>query len=171
MYHGDFGIVRYIVNAIGFSGVTRGFLAMPGAVLPALVFVNVWKMFPFVAVMVLAAIQAVETSLFEAAEVDGASYLQQVRYILLPRIRSVLFALLLLLTIWGFNSITIIYTMTGGGPANISLVMPIHIFQQTFQFFQINKAAAESVVLFFILLVIIVVYLTALSRGESEEGE
>jgi multiple sugar transport system permease protein len=140
---------------------------MPGLVMPALILVNVWKMFPFVAVMVLAGLKGIEQSLFEAADVDGASLLQKLWYITIPQLRPILTTLLLLLTIWGFNSITLIYTMTGGGPANLSMILPIHIFQQTFQYYNLNKAAAESIILFFVLLIIIVMYMRTLTEKDA----
>jgi multiple sugar transport system permease protein len=124
-------------------------------------------MFPFVAVMVLAGLKGIEQSLFEAADVDGASLLQKLWYITIPQLRPILTTLLLLLTIWGFNSITLIYTMTGGGPANLSMILPIHIFQQTFQYYNLNKAAAESIILFFVLLIIIVMYMRTLTEKDA----
>jgi multiple sugar transport system permease protein len=166
MYHSDYGIISHIFMELGILS-DRGPLAMPGLVMPALILVNVWKMFPFVAVMVLAGLKGIEQSLFEAADVDGASLLQKLWYITIPQLRPILTTLLLLLTIWGFNSITLIYTMTGGGPANLSMILPIHIFQQTFQYYNLNKAAAESIILFFVLLIIIVMYMRTLTEKDA----
>ena len=116
--------------------------------------------------MVLAGLQGIPGSLYEAARVDGASFLQETRYITLPQLRPVLSSVFLLLMIWGFNAITIIYTMTGGGPANLSIIIPIQIFRQAFEFFEFNLAAATSVLLFAILSILIFVYLRFVSSEE-----
>lgn len=166
MYHSDYGIISHMFMELGILS-DRGPLAIPHLVMPALILVNVWKMFPFVAVMVLAGLKGIEQSLFEAADVDGANLLQKLFYITIPQLRPILTTLILLLTIWGFNSITLIYTMTGGGPANLSMILPIHIFQQTFQYYNLHKAAAESIILFFILLIIIVMYMKTLTEKEN----
>ncbi len=168
MYHPAFGVIALVMNNLGIL-VKMGLISTPQTVVFALAFVNVWKMFPFVAVMVLAGLQAIDPELYEAATMDGASVVQKTRYITLPFLRNVLFSLLILLTIWGFNGITIIYTMTRGGPADLSLVLPIHIYRQAFQYFHLNVAAAESVFLFVVLAVLIAIYLKSFGpRGETE---
>ena len=116
--------------------------------MPVLIAINVWKLFPFVAIMVLAGLQAIPADLYEAAKVDGASFWQEVRFVTLPQVRPVITAVTLLLVIWGLNSITIIYAITGGGPANRTLITPIQIFKLAFESFQFNQAAALSVIFF-----------------------
>jgi len=93
-----------------------------------------------------------------------------VRYITLPQLRPVLGSVLLLLLIWGFNAITLIYTMTRGGPANRSLIVPIQIFRQAFEFFDFHLAAATSVLLFLFLTALIAGYLRLFGRAEAADG-
>ncbi len=169
MYHGDFGIVSRLLIELGVDEARKGLLTLPSTVLGALILVNVWKMFPFVAVMVLAGLQGIDRNLYEAARVDGATFWQEVRLITLPNLRHVLLSVLLLLTIWGVNSITLIYTMTGGGPADLSLILPLHVYRMGFQFFNFNVAAVESLFLFVILAILIAVYLRLF--GERVEGD
>ena len=104
--------------------------------------INVWKLFPFVAIMVLAGLQSIPNDLYEAARVDGASFWDEVRYVMLPQVRPVIVAVTLLLVIWGLNSITIIYAITRGGPANKTLITPIQIFRLAFESVRLNQAAA-----------------------------
>jgi multiple sugar transport system permease protein len=166
MFHTEFGIINYMMTATGLIDEPRGWLTNPATVMPALVTVNVWKMFPFVAVMILAGLQAVPESLYEAARVDGASFRDEVRYIMIPQLRPVILSVSLLLLIWGLNAITLIYAMTKGGPANRSLITPIQIFRQAFEFFQFNQAAALSVVFFLVTLVVIALYLKVAAGRE-----
>ena len=168
MYHGDFGILSRLLIDLGIPHARQGLLTQPHTVLPALIAVNVWKMFAFVAVMVLAGLQGIDTSLYEAARVDGSSFWHELRYITLPGLRHVLVSILLLLTIWGFNSITIIFAMTQGGPADLSLILPLHVYRMGFSFFNFNAAAAESIFLFLILTVLIALYLRLFVRQEQE---
>ncbi len=166
MYHTEFGIINYMFASLGIVDSSVGWLTDPDTVMPALIAVNVWKMFPFVAVMILAGLQAVPETLYEAARVDGATFWDEVRHIMLPQLRAVLLSVTLLLLIWGLNAITIIYAMTRGGPANRSLITPIQIFTEAFEFFQFNQAAALSVAFFVITGIFIVIYLRVSASNE-----
>jgi multiple sugar transport system permease protein len=148
MFHYEFGIINYGLQTLGIIDKPLGWLTDAQLVKPSLVAVEVWKMFPFVALMVLAALQGIDQTLYEAARIDGASFRHEVRYIMVPHIGGVLASVTLLLLIWGFNGVTIIYAMTGGGPANRSLILPIRIFKEAFESFNFNRAAALSLVLF-----------------------
>lgn len=168
MFHYEFGIFNAVLMQLHLIAVPLGWLTDLHLVLPSIIAVSVWKIFPFVALMVLAALQAIPESLYEAARVDGATFLQQVRHITLPQLRTVLMSLALLLLIWEMNGITIIYAMTRGGPANQSLVLPIQIYKQAFEAFQFNQAAALSLMLFAVLLVVIALRMTLLRTAEEK---
>ena len=168
MFHVEFGIIDYALQSAHIISEPVGWLLTPNLVLPSVIAVNVWKMFPFVGIMVLAGLQAIPHELFEAARVDGASNLvTRSGLIILPQIRTVLLSVALLLVIWGMNGITIIYAMTGGRPANQSLILPIQIFKQAFESFQFNQAAALSLVLFGVLFAFILVYMIVFQPGKG----
>jgi multiple sugar transport system permease protein len=169
MLHTEFGIINHLLTATHVTTQPIGWLTDPSLVMPALIAINVWKLFPFVAIMVLAGLQAAPDELYEAARVDGASFWHEVRHVMLPQIRPVLVAVTLLLTIWGLNAITIIYTITRGGPANRTLVVPIQIFRQAFESFQFHDAAALSVMFFAATLAIVALYLRVF-RSADEGG-
>lgn len=167
MLHTEFGIVNHVLKASGAVNESVGWLTDPDLVMPALVAINAWKLFPFVAVMVLAGLQAVPRELYEAARVDGASFLDEVRHVMLPQIRPVLVSITLLLLIWGLNAITIVYTITRGGPANRTLILPIQIYRQAFEAFAVHEAAALSALFFLSSLVLVVLYLRAFASREE----
>ena len=129
--------------------------------------INVWKLFPFVAIMVLAGLQSIPKDLYEAARVDGATFWDEVRYITLPQVRPVIIAVTLLLVIWAINHITTIYAITRGGPADLTLITPIQIFRLAFQSFQFNEAAALSVIFFAVAMVVVAVYIRFLTSRED----
>jgi len=171
MYHFEFGIINYGLQSLHIISGPVGWLTSAELVKPSLIVVEVWKMFPFVALMVLAALQGIPDSLYEAARIDGARFYHEVRYIMLPHLFGVLASVSLLLLIWGLNGITIIYAMTGGGPANRSLILPIQIFKEGFESFDFNRAAALSLVLFVVLFVVIVIQVSISQKRHGAANE
>lgn len=170
MFHTEFGIINYMLTATKVVDAPVGWLTDRNTVMPALIAINAWKLFPFVAVMVLAGLQTVPTELYESARVDGASFFDEVRHVMLPSIRPVLVAITLLLLIWGLNAITIIYTITRGGPANRTLITPIQIFRQAFELFQFNQAAALSAMFFAVTIVFVAIYIVAFGTSKAERA-
>ena len=158
MYHTDFGVINQLLLMTGLLHEPVGWLTQSATVMPALVAVHVWKVFPFVAIMVLAGLQAIPTSLYEAAQVDGATFWDEVRHIMLPALRSTITAITLLLLVNGFNSITIVYAMTRGGPANRSLLTSIQIFKEAFEYSRFNQASALSIMFFIVVSTVIAIY-------------
>ncbi|WP_454858057.1 carbohydrate ABC transporter permease [Rhizobium binxianense] len=171
MYHYEFGIINYGLQSLHIISGPVGWLTSADLVKPSLIVVEVWKMFPFVALMVLAALQGIPESLYEAARIDGARFYHEVRYIMLPHLFGVLASVSLLLLIWGLNGITIIYAMTAGGPANRSLILPIQIFKEGFESFDFNRAAALSLVLFVVLFAVIVVQVSISQKRQGAANE
>jgi multiple sugar transport system permease protein len=169
MFHTDYGVINSILLSAGIVDEPVRWLTNPNVVLPALTVVNVWKMFPFVAIMVLAGLQSISQSLYEAARVDGATFWEEVRYITLPQLRTILMSISLLLIIAGVNSITIIYAMTRGGPADRSLITSIQIFVEAFQYFNFNQASALSIMFFAISTVFIATHIWV-DRRRATEG-
>ena len=168
MFHTEFGIINYMMTGTGVIPEPIGWLTNGSTVMPVLIAINVWKLFPFVAIMVLAGLQSIPNDLYEAARVDGANFWQEVFHIMIPQVRSVIVAVTLLLVIWGLNSITIIYAITRGGPANRTLITPIQIFRLAFESTNFNQAAALSVMFFAVALVIVIIYIKALASTPGE---
>jgi multiple sugar transport system permease protein len=170
MFHTDYGVINNVLLSTGLISTPVRWLSDPEIVLPSLIAVNVWKMFPFVAIMVLAGLQSIPKSLYEAARVDGAGFWEEVRYITLPQLRPMLVSITLLLVIAGVNSITIIYSMTGGGPADHSLITSIQIFVEAFQYFNFHTASALSILFFLVSVTIIVSYIVADNNKRAAQG-
>lgn len=168
MFHTEFGIINAMMTGVGILPEPIGWLTGGQTVMPAMIAINVWKLFPFVAIMVLAGLQSIPQELYEAARVDGANYWEEVRHVMLPQIRPVIVAVTLLLVIWGLNAITIIYAITRGGPANRTLITPIQIFRLAFENVEFNQAAALSVMFFGVVMLIVLVYIKALANQPGD---
>jgi ABC-type sugar transport system permease subunit len=114
----------------------------------SIVAVRVWNGLPFAVIFLLAALQSIPRSLYEAAEVDGASLWQKFWYVTLPMLRPVLAILITLLVIGGLGSFEINYIMTGGGPQNLTNIMAVYSYQQAFSFYRFDLASAASGMIF-----------------------
>ena len=168
MLHTEFGIINYMLTAPGLIDEPVGWLTNGRTVMPVMIAINVWKMFPFVAIMVLAGLQSIPNDLYEAARIDGASFWEEVWYVMLPQVRMVIVAVTLLLVIWALNHITIIYAITRGGPANRTLITPIQIFRTAFEGVQFNQAAALSVMFFGVAIVVVFIYIKTLASSGDQ---
>ena len=168
MFHTEFGIINYMLTSTGAIEEPVGWLTRGNTVMPAMIAINVWKLFPFVAIMVLAGLQSIPQELYEAARMDGANYWDEVRQIMLPQIRPVVTAVTLLLIIWALNAVTIIYAITKGGPANRTLITPIQIFRLAFENVEFNQAAALSVMFFAVVMVIVLAYIKVFANQPGE---
>ncbi len=169
MLHTEFGIINYMLTAPGLIDKPVGWLTNSDTVMPVMIAINVWKMFPFVAIMVLAGLQSIPEDLYEAARIDGASFAEEVRFVMLPQVRPVIAAVTLLLVIWALNHITIIYAITRGGPANRTLITPIQIFRTAFESFQFHQAAALSLMFFCASIVIVFLYIRTIATAQGDQ--
>jgi multiple sugar transport system permease protein len=127
--------------------------------MPTLIIANVWKGFPFVAVMLLAGLQSIPQELYEAAKVDGASSWNQFRFITLPSLRSVTGVTVLLSIIFSLKSVDFQYIMTYGGPADSTKVIAFDAYFTAFAEFMFGKASAIATILTLITAAVSFVYL------------
>lgn len=168
LLNGIYGFIPTLLTQMGITGQLPQFLSTPDLVMPTLVVVNVWFGFPLIMVNVLAALQTVSQDQYEAAQIDGARKLHMFWYITLPHIRNVIGLLVVLRTIWVFNSFDIIYMITGGGPANVSTTLPIYIYNLCWVNKFVGRSSAAAVILLIILLTICAAYFCVLNKWEKE---
>lgn len=162
------GLVNLGLGWMGLGPVP--WLTDPDWALVSLSIVTVWKSVPFATVILLAAMQGVPESLYEAARIDGAGPLRRFRSITLPLIRGALsfvFVITVINTVQAFDQA---YALTGGngGPETGTYVVGIMLFQNAFRFYEIGYAAALAWVIFALLLVLTLVQLRLARRDEAE---
>ena len=133
---------------------STAFLAMFSVVVAA-----TWRGIPFFAIALLASLQSIPHEINEAARIDGAGSLKTFFYITLPYVRETIVLTTLLRFIWTFNDVDIIYSFTGGGPANATLTLPVYITQEAIQRMNFGYGSALTVSLTIILLTLSFVYL------------
>jgi multiple sugar transport system permease protein len=166
--HSDYGLFSGMLMRWGWIDDQIIFLDSTKWVLPSLIFANVWKEFPFVMIMMLAGLQTVPEQLMRAARIDGANSWNQFLHVTIPQVRSVMVITLLLLFVTNLNSFGLPWIMTGGGPANASMIWIVQIYTTAFRNLQFGLASAFSVILFIFMLTIGYFYVKALT-GPGEQ--
>lgn len=144
-----FGIVNALLARMGLMSLEAplNWLGEPQLALPGLILINLWRGYPFVMLMMLAALQSIPSELYEAAGVDGAGRWAQFRHVTIPSIRPVIASVALLDGIWNVRLFDLVFLTTGGGPLNATHVMATYAYQLAFERFEFGKASAMAVVI------------------------
>lgn len=166
--NGVSGYLPNILVKLGICDTIPQFLTSGNLVFPTLVAINVWFGAPLIMVNVLSALQTVPRDQYEAAQVDGASPLQSFFHITLPHIRVVMGLLVVLRTIWIFNSFDMIYLITGGGPAGLTQTVPIYAYNIGWGLKLLGRSSAVTVLLLIFLLMVCMLYFRILDKWEKE---
>ena len=162
--NGVYGFLPNLLIKLGLCSTAPEFLT-GNLAFATLVFINIWFGSPLIMVNILSALQTVPKDQYEAAQIDGANTFQSFWHITVPHIRTVVGLLVVLRTIWIFNSFDIIYLITGGGPAGSTKPLIQYIYETAFTKNNLGYAAAMSYVLFGILLVLSLAQLIMQKRG------
>lgn len=157
IYDPIFGGLNPILLNMGVISQPMSWLSDPNLAMPAIITTNVWAGIPFFTVNFLAGLQAVDKTLYEAAEVDGASVWDQFVHVTLPSMRYIIAVTTLLSTVWTFNSFEIVYLLTGGGPGGATRLYSIMAYEMAIQGLRFGPGTAVAfslfpVLAFFILL-------------------
>lgn len=141
------GVFSSVGRASGLDWLGGNFLANPQTAIFAVIFVNIWMWTGFSMLFYLAGLQLVDTSVLEAAKIDGAGSFQTTVRITFPLLKSTHLSLLLLGIIGSLKTFELVYVLTQGGPAHASEMLPTYAFQQAFQLQSVGYASTISVVL------------------------
>lgn len=124
--------------------------------LTVVIIFEIWRYFPLAMLFILARMQSVSTDIYEAAEIDGATPIQQFRFISLPQLMGIMAVLFLLRFIWTFNKFDDIFLLTGGAAGTRTLT--VNVYEQAFAVSNLGAGAAVAVVVFLILLAFSVIF-------------
>ena len=167
--NGVSGFIPNILVQLGICNELPQFLSDNSFVFLTLIFINIWFGAPMIMVNVLSALQTIPQDQYEAAQIDGASKVQQFWYITVPHIKVVVGLLVVLRTIWVFNNFDIIYLLTGGGPANATTTMPIYAYNMGWNTKLLGRSSAVTMLLLAFLLLVCVIYFTIIGKWEKED--
>ena len=167
--NGVSGFLPNILVQLGICSELPQFLSDNSLVFLTLIFINVWFGAPMIMVNVLSALQTIPQDQYEAAQIDGASKLQQWWHITVPHIKIVVGLLVVLRTIWVFNNFDMIYLLTGGGPANATTTVPIYAYNMGWGTKMLGKSSAVTMLLLAFLLLVCIVYFAIIGKWEKED--
>jgi multiple sugar transport system permease protein len=140
-------------------------------VMTSLVAMSVWQFAPFVVLAVLARLQTIPPELYEAARVDGASAWSRFRHVTLPQLRTVLFVVVLLRSIWMFTKFDTVWLWGEGAGAGREIrTLPVYAFMRTFTYYQAGFGAALAVVMFAMLMAATALYFRLFWQEEEAGG-
>ncbi|ONI88777.1 sugar ABC transporter permease [Saccharothrix sp. ALI-22-I] len=141
-------------------------LSDPALAMPAVILVNVWKGIPFFTVTFLAGLKAIDSGLYEAAMVDGASPWQRFVHITLPGLRNIMIVTVLLSSIWTFNNFDLIWLMTQGGPGDATAPYVMVAYSKAIQQLQLGAGAAVTLVMLPIIGILVVILVRMMRRSD-----
>jgi len=167
IFNMDSGVLNRMLSAVGVE--PQGWLIDPAWSMFAVTTVSIWKVFPFVMMVVLAALQSVPDEVREAARVDGADALSTFRSVVLPYLMPTLRVVTLLVTIWSFRRFEIIWLLTQGGPVESTNTVVIDVYREAFTNSNLGFSAATGVVGLLLSLVVTTLYYIVDTRSSAKE--
>ncbi|MQT15015.1 carbohydrate ABC transporter permease [Segnochrobactrum spirostomi] len=164
IYHPEYGALNALLVQTGILSDYRSWLGEPGLALHMVIFADVWKNFPLIAFVALAALQTIPRELFEAARVEGAGAWHQFKAIVLSAIIGPVLVIVILRTVEAFRVFDIIYVMTRGGPADSTKTASFFVYQEYFSYLRAGSGASYAAIVAAISAVLIAIYLGAVRR-------
>lgn len=167
LFEGQHGLINHILIGLGFIDTYQAWLAHPSTALPALVIAQVWNHVPFVAIVMLAALQTIPGELYDASKVDGANIFQRFRYVTFPWLSHSLLLVLITQTMVALRTFDIVYVLTGGGPGDSTTVIAWLTYVTTFSFTDFGKGNAYAYIIAIVTMTLSIFYIRMLwKRGE-----
>jgi raffinose/stachyose/melibiose transport system permease protein len=165
IYYPTDGPLNVALQSVGLASLQRVWLGESQTVLPALFVAYTWVAYGFAMLTFLTAIDAVDLNLLDAAKMDGANWLQETWFVLLPAIRPALTTVFVIMGIWSFQIFNLVWLTTRGGPGYASSVLALQIYRSTFVEKNIGVGAALATILSVIILLLAFITL----RRSNEE--
>lgn len=171
IYSAQFSIVSYLlVDVLHLTDHYIDFLGTPWAARWSLIVANIWRGIPFVAITLLAGLQTISPSLYEAALLDGATGWQRFRRITVPLLMPILAVALTLSVLFTFSDFQLVYAITRGGPFNTTHLMATLAFQRAIPGAQLGEGAAIAVAMIPFLVVATLLCFFGVGRRKWQQG-
>ncbi len=171
IYDPQFSVISWALREIGWIDTNVDFLGDPWNARWSVIFANVWRGVPFVAITLLAGLQTVSPSLYEAATIDGASRWQLFRYVTYPLLTPIIAVVMTFSVLFTFTDFQLIWAITRGGPVNATHLMATLSYQRAILGGYMGEGAAISTAMIPFLLAAIMVSWFGLQRRKWQQGE
>ena len=168
IYEPTFGVANYLADLV--TGNKIDFLTNVKWAFPAVLFVDIWMWTPFMILMTLAALGSVPAAELEAAEVDRLSFVQKLRYVILPHGKFILMLGILLRTIDAYKTTDLVFVMTNGGPGNVTELIGLKLYRFAFASLNIGFSSALALVLLLIAIAFTSIFLYVLYLRRTVEA-
>ena len=170
IYDSQFGIVSWALVRMGLIDRYIDFLGDPNLARLSVIIANIWRGVPFVAITLLAGLQTISPSLYEAANLDGATNMQRFRHITLPMLSPIIAVVMTFSVLMTFTDFQLIYTITRGGPINATHLMATLSFQRAITGGNLGEGAAISNAMIPFLVAAILLSFFGLQRSRWQQG-
>jgi multiple sugar transport system permease protein len=170
IYDAQFSIVSWALMKMGFINQYIDFLGTPWNARLSTIAANVWRGVPFVAITLLAGLQTISPSYYEASAIDGATPWQQFRYVTLPLLTPIIAVVMTFSVLFTFTDFQLIYVLTRGGPLNATHLMATLSFQRAIPGGALGEGAAISIAMVPFLLAAIMFSYFGLQRRAWQQG-
>jgi multiple sugar transport system permease protein len=171
IYDPQFSIISWALIELGLRTTNVDFINTAWPARWSLIAANIWRGIPFVAISLLAGLQTISPSLYEAALLDGASPWQRFRYITFPMLLPILAIVMTFSIIFTFTDFQLVYSITRGGPVNSTHLMATLAFQRGIPGGQLGEGAAIAVAMIPFLVFATLFSYFALARRKWQQGE
>jgi multiple sugar transport system permease protein len=158
LFSQDYGLVNYLLLQLGVTDVNLKWLFDPTAAQWAIISGYTWRAIPFIMVICLAALQGIPREFLESSAIDGASFLQRQRYVVLPLLQNILLVAALLQAVRFFQEMTMVFVLTQGGPVNATMVLSLYTYKTAFEDWDFGLASTVGTVWLGMLLVFAMLY-------------
>ena len=170
IYDAQFSIISWAMIQLGLIDAPINFLGDSTNARASVIAANVWRGIPFVAITLLAGLQTIPMSLYEAATLDGATHWQRFRFITLPMLTPIIAVVMTFSVLFTFTDFQLIYVLTRGGPVNATHLMATLSFQRAIPGGQLGEGAAIAVAMIPFLLSAILFSYFGLQRRRWQQG-
>jgi len=168
IYDPNFGIINYFLhNILGFEKIS--FVGDMVWAFPSALIVDVWMWTPFMILISLAALGSVPKAELEAAEIDRLSFFKKIKHVIFPYGKYILMLGILLRTIDSFKTMDLMWTLTRGGPGNVTELVAVGLYRKAFEGFTMGWSSALAVLLLFTAIAFTSVYLYVLNMSSRKE--
>jgi multiple sugar transport system permease protein len=167
IFDANYGVLNGILLDLHLISNSVAWLAQPLTAMGAVIVAKSWASFPWMMVMLLAAMQTVPTELYEAASMDGAGPVRLFTAVTWPQIKPIAGIVVLLEFIWNFQNFDTIYVLTDGGPGKATTTLAVDLYQTAFTGFDVGRAGALGGLWMIVLAVLTVVYVHRSERGNG----
>jgi len=170
IYDAQFSIISWVLERLGLIDEYINFLGDPWLARFSTIAANIWRGVPFVAICLLAGLQTISPSFYEAASIDGATPWQQFRYVTLPLLTPIIAVVMTFSVLFTFTDFQLIYVLTRGGPLNASHLLATLSFQRAIPGGALGEGAALAVAMVPFLLAAIMFSYFGLQRRAWQQG-